>query len=278
MTYEHSIQVLPPSPDAPREEIARLQGEVRDLQGALLTSKEHAGLLEKDLRRLSVSFTAEVREREAAEEKLQKLVKAITQEKCDLEILVQILSDQGDISAEEGEKARIDGLVQLANRRRFDEYLSKEWRRHALTQQPLSLLFCDIDHFKLYNDHYGHQAGDQCLKLVAGAINKCFRGGDLVARYGGEEFAMVLPHTSLAVAALVAERVRSTVEATALPHAASPVCVRVTVSIGVACTTPQLQDATDGSTLIEAADRNLYLAKQLGRNRVNYQTEENTKP
>src|SRR6266699_6902655 len=98
MTYEHSIQVLPPSPDASRQEIARLQSEVCDLQIALLTSNGQTDLLEKDLRRLSVSFTAEVREREAAEEKLQKLVKAITQEKCDLEILVQILSDQGDIS------------------------------------------------------------------------------------------------------------------------------------------------------------------------------------
>ncbi len=266
-----------PEPDESgtlRQEIERLQGQVRDLQIALLTSNEHGDLLQEHLHRLSANLEAEAVEREGAQRKLEKLVQAITQEKCDLEILVQILRDQGDISAEEGEKARIDGLTQIANRRRFDEYLVKEWRRHLRTQQPLALLFCDVDHFKLYNDHYGHPAGDECLKLVAGAINKCYRSGDLVARYGGEEFAMVLPHTRLEGATQVAERVRASVEATALPHAASPVSSCVTVSIGVACITPRLEDANDGSALIEQADRRLYLAKGLGRNRVNHRDGE----
>jgi len=161
--------------------------------------------------------------------------------------------------------------------RRFDEYLLKEWERHIRERLPLSLLVCDIDHFKLYNDSYGHQAGDECLKLVSSVLNRCFRSSDLVARYGGEEFAMVLPHTPRAAAVRVAERVRSKVEAAALPHAASPVCGQVTLSIGVACITPQPQDAADPRALFEEADRNLYLAKHGGRNRVNYKDDENNR-
>jgi len=257
-----------------RAEVDRLRSEIRDLQIALLTSNDHGDLLQEHLYRSSTSLAAEVQERQAAEEKLQKVVEAVTREKGDLEILVQILNDQGDISAEEGEKARIDGLTQIANRRRFDEYLLKEWERHVRDQQPLSLLICDVDHFKLYNDHYGHQAGDECLKTVAATIKTCFRPGDLVARYGGEEFAMVLPHTDRPGAVQVAERVRTAMETASLPHAASPVANRVTVSIGVACMTPQQKDGADIRTLIETADLNLYLAKRHGRNRVSHRDEE----
>jgi diguanylate cyclase (GGDEF)-like protein len=261
--------------DCFQPELERLENEKHDLEIALLTSNEHGDLLQEQLYRLSTSLTAEVRERQAAEERLQKLVQAITREKADLEILVQILMDQGDESAQEGEKARIDGLTQIANRRRFDEYLLQEWRRHIRMQQPLSLLICDVDHFKVFNDSYGHPAGDECLKSVAKAINQCFREGDLVARYGGEEFAMVLPQTTRAGAVQVAERVRAAVAAALLPHAASPVCNRVTVSIGVACTTPQPKGPPDARTLIEEADRQLYLAKHRGRDQVSYQHEEN---
>ena len=208
---------------------------------------------------------------------LRAQVSQLQNEKHDLEILVQILIDQGDDSAEEGKKARIDGLTQIANRRRFDEYLLHEWARHLRLQQPVSLLICDVDHFKFYNDSYGHQAGDECLKSVAKAISQGFRNADLVARYGGEEFAIVLPHTDRAGAVIVAERVRSAVAAAAIPHMASPVCDRVTLSIGVACRTPQPKDGADARTLIEEADRNLYLAKHRGRNQVIHQTEENTK-
>jgi diguanylate cyclase (GGDEF)-like protein len=257
-------------------ELARLQNENDDLHTALLASNERAVLLQEDVDRLSTSLTAELRERQTAEDKLQTLLQTVTREKLDLEILVQILIDQGDDSAQEGEKARIDGLTQIANRRRFDEYLLQEWGRHIRMQQPLSLLICDVDHFKLYNDGQGHQAGDECLKSVAKAINRCYRAGDLVARYGGEEFAMVLPQTNRAGAVQVAERVRAAVAAAALPHPASLVCDHVTVSIGVACITPQPHGPSDARTLIQQADRHLYLAKHLGRNQVSYQDEENT--
>jgi diguanylate cyclase (GGDEF)-like protein len=257
-------------------ELARLQNENDDLHTALLASNERAVLLQENVDRLSTSLTAELRERQTAEDKLQTLLQTVTREKLDLEILVQILIDQGDDSAQEGEKARIDGLTQIANRRRFDEYLLQEWGRHIRMQQPLSLLICDVDHFKLYNDGQGHQAGDECLKSVAKAINRCYRAGDLVARYGGEEFAMVLPQTNRAGAVQVAERVRAAVAAAALPHPASLVCDHVTVSIGVACITPQPHGPSDARTLIQQADRHLYLAKHLGRNQVSYQDEENT--
>src|SRR5258708_6091404 len=143
-TFQTAPQVDWPSEqnevDRLRAEADRLRKEVHDLQIALLTSNEHGDSLQEHLYRFSTSLTSEIRERQAAEEKLQKLVEAVTKEKGDLEILVQILNDQGDISAEESEKARIDGLTQIANRRRFDEYLSKEWRRHLRAQQSLSLL------------------------------------------------------------------------------------------------------------------------------------------
>ena len=266
---EHSCDHL-------RMELDRLQNETRDLQIALSISNEHADLLQEHFYRLSNSLTVEVRERQATERKLQELIHAIKQEKVDLEILVQILIDQGDDSAQEGEKARIDGLTQIANRRRFDEYLSQEWNRHSRVQHPLSLLLCDVDHFKMCNDGYGHQPGDECLKSVARAINQRFRTGDLVARYGGEEFAVVLPHTDRTGAAVIAERVRSAVAEIAIPHTASPVCDRVTVSIGVGCSTPKPKNPGDARVLIEEADRHLYLAKRQGRNRVIYQDAENS--
>jgi diguanylate cyclase (GGDEF)-like protein len=259
-------------------EIDRLQNENHDLQAALLASSERGVLLQKQLDQFEARLTTELRERHTAEEKLHDRLQTITREKGDLEILVQILIDQGDDSAQEGEKARIDGLTQIANRRRFDEYLSQEWRRHVRMQQPLSLLICDVDHFKLYNDSLGHQAGDECLKSVAKAINHCYRVGDLVARYGGEEFAMVLPQTNRTGAVQVAERVRAAVTAAALPHPASPVWERVTVSIGVASMTPPPQAPSDARTLIQQADHHLYLAKKRGRNQVSYEDEENTIP
>jgi diguanylate cyclase (GGDEF)-like protein len=290
---DRSLALLPdPSPGLPpasyamepeerkrlQAEMDRLQNENHDLQTALLASTERGVLLQEQVDRLDTRLANELRDRHTTEEKLQNLIQTVTREKGDLEILVQILIDQGDDSAQEGEKARIDGLTQIANRRRFDEYLLQEWSRHIRMQLPLSLLICDVDHFKLFNDRQGHQAGDECLKSVAKALNQCYRAGDLVARYGGEEFAMVLPQTNSAGAVQVAERVRAAVAAAALPHPASPVCDRVTVSIGVASITPPPQAPSDPRTLIEQADRHLYLAKKLGRNQVSYEHEENTTP
>jgi len=250
-------------------EIAHLKRVNEDLELALLTSNEHSDLLQDHLYRASQSLAAEVRERQVVEDKMQKLLQAITREKGDLEILVQILIDQGDASAAEGEKARIDSLTLIPNRRRFDEYVSHEWMRHRRLQQPVSLLICDVDHFKLFNDHYGHQSGDDCLRAVARVINNSVRrSGDLVARYGGEEFGVILPGTDLAGALQTAEEVRAAVMSAAIPHARSPVCRVVSLSIGAASQTPPLEMDLDVQVLIEEADRALYLAKRSGRNCV----------
>jgi diguanylate cyclase (GGDEF)-like protein len=194
------------------------------------------------------------------------MLQALASEKLDLEILVQILIDQGDQSAEEGGKARIDALTQIANRRRFDEFLCQEWAKHLRLRQPLALMMCDVDHFKLFNDHYGHQAGDECLKSVGQAIANSVRTQDLAARCGGEEFAVVLPNSHRQAAKATAARVAAAVAAANLPHATSPTSDRVTLSIGVVCTTPYAEGDTGMRAFMEEADQLLYLAKRRGRN------------
>ncbi|WP_299402746.1 diguanylate cyclase [Acaryochloris sp. IP29b_bin.148] len=163
--------------------------------------------------------------------------------------------------------ATVDGLTQISNRRRFDEVFLSEWNRLHREEQPLSLILCDVDHFKAYNDTYGHPAGDTCLQLVAQAICKVVkRPADCVARYGGEEFGVILPHTDLAGAVFVAEAIRDQIRALNLPHAASSVSNQVSLSLGVACQTPNSDIAP--SVLISSADRALYVAKAQGRDRV----------
>lgn len=160
-----------------------------------------------------------------------------------------------------------DGLTGIANRRRFDEKLEQEWRRAARERQPLTLVMADIDFFKNYNDLYGHPAGDDCLRKIAKVFQQATeRPGDLAARYGGEEFAAILPNTSLLGAEKVAEQIRAHVEALELPHANSSVSPWVTISLGIATRVPTNGDPN--SILLEGADRALYKAKQLGRNRV----------
>ncbi|MBF0306275.1 MAG: diguanylate cyclase [Alphaproteobacteria bacterium] len=158
----------------------------------------------------------------------------------------------------------LDGLTEIPNRRRLDEHLDQEWRRCARHGLPLSLLLLDIDHFKPYNDTFGHQAGDDCLRLVAGALRDCARRpGDLVARYGGEEFACVLPGVGGEAARGMAEALREAVADLALPGAEGGT---VTVSVGGATIVPDLN--TNPADLIRRADDNLYQSKHLGRNRV----------
>ncbi|BAU28375.1 PAS domain S-box-containing protein/diguanylate cyclase (GGDEF)-like protein [Aneurinibacillus soli] len=160
-----------------------------------------------------------------------------------------------------------DGLTGIANRRIFDETLEREWRTCQREQVPLSLIMFDIDHFKLYNDTYGHGGGDECLKKVAAAAEKIVqRPDDLVARYGGEEFTIILPNTDETGAFLIAERVRSCIESLQIPHASSPVSSVVTSSVGVATCTPSATESAEA--LLKRADQALYVAKNNGRNRV----------
>jgi diguanylate cyclase (GGDEF)-like protein len=160
--------------------------------------------------------------------------------------------------------AHVDGLTKAANRRYFDAYLLQEWRRSLREQQPLSIIFCDADYFKCYNDTYGHQAGDECLRTLAQVlIQGAQRPADLVARYGGEEFALILPHTDLAGAVCIAQTLCTTVWNLHLPHQASPLG-RVTLSLGVATAIPTHGHRLD--ELIALADQALYTAKSKGRN------------
>ncbi len=179
---------------------------------------------------------------------------------------VRLYQQLEDANHELQRLASVDGLTQLANRRRFDEYLQQEWQRMLREQIPLSLILCDIDCFKLFNDTYGHQAGDDCLRQVANIIQQAARRAiDLPARYGGEEFAVVLPNTEQEGAILVAQEIQLGVKRLAIAHASSKVTPVVTVSLGVASTIPST--ITSPELLITAADKALYQAKAEGRDR-----------
>jgi diguanylate cyclase (GGDEF)-like protein len=175
--------------------------------------------------------------------------------------------------------ATIDPLTGVANRRRFDESLEREWRRGQRANEPLALLMIDVDHFKLFNDRYGHPMGDACLCFVAKALGRTtLRPGDLVARYGGEEFAVLLPQTSRGGAEHVARGILDAVTALAIAHDASLTAPYVTVSVGIGCYDEESERPIPGPRigkdlrahrlavdLLNAADRALYCAKRAGR-------------
>ncbi len=161
----------------------------------------------------------------------------------------------------------LDGLTNIPNRRRFDEIYAHEWTRAIRTKSPLSLLFIDIDHFKNYNDLYGHLAGDDCLKAVARVLQSSLgRPADFLARFGGEEFIILLPDTREQGCIHLAENIRSALKTLHIEHLDSPVADYLTVSIGSVTCTDVAQ--CDRSNLLEHADRMLYLAKNEGRNCV----------
>lgn len=163
--------------------------------------------------------------------------------------------------------AFIDGLTGIPNRRSFDQHIRAEWQRGVRSASELSLLLIDIDHFKQYNDTYGHQAGDACLAVVAKALSSSVhRPGDLVARYGGEEFVCILPATNIEGASAIGTTLREAVNYLKIPHKSSSVCNHVTISIGGASIMPD--QSSDIGDLIGAANAMLYKAKSEGRDRV----------
>lgn len=197
----------------------------------------------------------------AAEQQLALLNRQLQEQKQQLETANQALQYL----------ATYDSLTELKNRRCLNEYLDTEWRRLAREEAPLSLIMCDIDYFKLYNDTYGHQAGDECLRQVAGVLRSSLkRPADLVARYGGEEFVVVLPNTDIQGAASVAEFIRAEVQGLQIIHPKSAVSEYVTLSLGVACCIPAPHKPPE--TLIAIADEYLYRAKNEGRDRVSVAT------
>ena len=175
----------------------------------------------------------------------------------------QLKQDNHDLQA----LALTDSLTGLANRRQFDRYFDAEWNRLAREQQPLTLILCDIDYFKRYNDYYGHPMGDVCLSRVSDVLTHCIRRpADLVARYGGEEFAVILPNTDTAGGHRVALAIQQQLAKASIPHATSTVTDRVTLTMGIATITPKHQLMSQD--LLQAADLALYHAKQQGRDRI----------
>ena len=193
-----------------------------------------------ELKERNQQLAKEIQDRQAAETKLLKLNHKLSK------------------------LATLDSLTNIANRHYFDEILNKEWQRAQIESSPLSLILCDIDYFKLYNDFLGHQAGDTCLKQVAQAISKTVRhSGDLAARYGGEEFAVILPQTTPENALVVAENIRLRIKELNIPHPSSSVSDRVSLTLGVSCVIPN--SATTKQQLLVTADTALYQAKNAGR-------------
>lgn len=183
----------------------------------------------------------------------------------EIEERIRIEAELAEANASLHRLAHIDGLTQVANRYRFDQDIEQAWRRLQRDHEPLSLILCDVDHFKRFNDHYGHQAGDDCLRQVAQAIQKAVhRPDDLVARYGGEEFAIVLPSTHAQGAVQVAVSICLEILNLQIPHEVSTVSPYITLSLGIATVIPHPEQAIDA--LIELTDKALYQAKAEGRN------------
>jgi diguanylate cyclase (GGDEF)-like protein/PAS domain S-box-containing protein len=193
--------------------------------------------------------------------------------------LVEVLMTFHDISERKAAELRlqeanealqrltlVDTVTDVANRRQFDRALADEWTRAIRAGTSIGLVLVDVDHFKPYNDRYGHPAGDECLRRIAAVLGRTLlRAGDLVARYGGEEFAAILPLTDVDAATAVAERMRRSVEALAMPHGATPLGF-VTISGGVAASRPD--PGTNPLDLVARVDAALYEAKATGRNRI----------
>jgi diguanylate cyclase (GGDEF)-like protein len=253
------------------QEIQELKTQNQNLKDQLNNKIIH----EQQLALANYSLQTEIIDRQQTEAALRLLVEKLAGEKNDLELILDTTTAHSDtIEALLYDKAlslarevTIDGLTQIANRRAFDQRLATEWQRLARECSPLSLLLCDVDFFKRFNDRYGHPAGDECLKSVAKAIESCIRRpADLAARYGGEEFAVILPSTQKDGAIYIAEKICQAVNTLQIPHEASYVRSHVSVSIGVSTIFPERH--IDPKVLVEATDRGLYLAKDQGRDRA----------
>jgi diguanylate cyclase (GGDEF)-like protein len=274
---EHSHFLLSTELSKLQSKAKQLEQENYDLKIALSNTAEHGDFIEAQLYATNTQLQEEVMVRRRTELTLKTLVNLISQQRNDLEIMLETLMVHGDILDTQWQQqifqanvlASSDGLTHIANRRRFDEYLSNQWQKMARSYAPISIILCDIDFFKQYNDTYGHPAGDACIKQVVQALSSAiYRSTDLLARYGGEEFAAVLPQTDLKQALKVAQRMQEAIAQLNIPHRASAAGAYVTISIGIASTIPLEQQSAN--LLLDEADRKLYDAKHSGRNYIAY--------
>jgi diguanylate cyclase (GGDEF)-like protein len=272
---EHPIHSFSTELSNLQRKLTRLEQENYDLQIALSTTAEHGDFIEAQLHESNTKLQQEVIVRRRTELTLKTLVTLISQQRNDLEIMLETLMVHGDILDTQWQQqvsqanvlASSDGLTQIANRRRFDEVLAEQWQKMARAQAPVSIILCDIDFFKQFNDTYGHPAGDECIKQVVQALSSAiYRSTDLLARYGGEEFAAILPQTDLEQALKVAQRMQMAIAQLKIPHRASAAEPYVTISIGIASTVPSEQQSA--SLLLDETDQNLYAAKHKGRNYI----------
>ena len=221
----------------------------------------HVSELRTAGRRLFTGIVQDISERKKKQAELQEYWDQLATKNDELETLAQQLAD---LNTELSRTARHDGLTNLLNRGAWEEGAQLEHERHRRYRHRYSILMIDVDHFKLYNDQYGHPAGDRCLQRVAEAIRQSCRNVDLVGRYGGEEFVVLLPETELSDALVVAERVVVAVRSLNIPHERSKTASCVTASVGAAGSS-----STEGfEPIVKAADDALYEAKKSGRNRV----------
>lgn len=257
-----------------KQKIKQMERHQSDLEMALLVAIEHGDAVENQLLDANAMLKKEIRRREQLEIYLKKVARDREKEKQDMQIILDTIIEHGDAVDDQWRKemaivkliAETDGLTLIANRRRFDSYLQQKWQEMQARILPLSLILCDVDFFKLFNDYYGHPAGDACLKRIAHGLSSAMRSEiDLVCRYGGEEFGIILPNTNQASAIPVANRIQAVIGQLAIPHAKSKIAPFVTLSMGIATVVPF--PGMLAPELIQVADRMLYQAKQEGRNR-----------
>ncbi len=263
------------------EEIGRLKNKIEnleqnssDLEIALETAVEHGDAVEDQLNSLNDKLLGEIKERVVAQRRLEKLIQAINQQKNDLELVVETITQHSDdldnewfLHLIEMEKqVKIDALTGIQNRRAMDEVLEKEFSRCKKMKKSLGFLMVDIDYFKQFNDQLGHQKGDECLKEIANIIHTTVEGtSDVVARYGGEEFAVILPESDHNRCKKVASDILEAITQNSLFHPKSPHGI-ITASIGIASMFPD--NTSSVAEIIAQADKCLYSAKRSGRNKI----------
>lgn len=255
-----------------RRELEGVKREKADLEIVLETTTAHSDLIEALLQESNQQLRAEISERQRAETALQaaqtelkSLLAVLSRDKADLEILLEMATAHGDIIGDWLHNLSIrDPLTSLFNRRYMDEYLTRELLHAEQQQKPLAIMMIDIDHFKHFNDTFGHKAGDLVLRKVSRFLQTQQRHKDVVCRYGGEELLIVLPETDVVEAHKRAEQMRDGVKQFQLTYLHRPLDA-ISISIGIACFP---EHGRRSSELIQAADAALYCAKAAGRDRV----------